>query len=80
MEVIENAADPQRFVAVAASLVKPGGLLLVSTLNRTLRSFAFAIVGAAGLMRSPLRSTIPSTTGSSLRKASPWVGPLLRYT
>jgi hypothetical protein len=33
MEVIEHAADPKRFVA--ASLVKPGGLLLVSTLNRT---------------------------------------------
>src|SRR5580698_7660922 len=40
MEVIEHAADPKRFVATAASLVKPGGLLLVSTLNRTLRSFA----------------------------------------
>ena len=46
MEVIEHAADPKRFVAAAASLVKPGGLLLVSTLNRTLRSFALAIVGA----------------------------------
>ena len=45
MEVIEHAADPKRFVATAASLVKPGGLLLVSTLNRTLRSFALAIVG-----------------------------------
>jgi 2-polyprenyl-6-hydroxyphenyl methylase/3-demethylubiquinone-9 3-methyltransferase len=33
-------------VATAVSLVKPGGLLLVSTLNRTLRSFALAIVGA----------------------------------
>src|SRR3984957_5592873 len=30
MEVIEHTADPKRFVAVAASLVKPGGLLLVS--------------------------------------------------
>ena len=46
MEVIEHAADPKRFVATAASLVKPGGLLIVSTLNRTLRSFALAIVGA----------------------------------
>jgi 2-polyprenyl-3-methyl-5-hydroxy-6-metoxy-1,4-benzoquinol methylase len=43
MEVIKHAADPKRFVA--ASLVRPGGLLLVSTLNRTLRSFALAIVG-----------------------------------
>jgi hypothetical protein len=49
MEVIEHAADPKRFVA--ASLVKPGGLLLVSTLNRTLRSFALAIVGAEYVLR-----------------------------
>ena len=46
MEVIEHAADPKAFVAMAASLVKPGGLLLASTLNRTLKSFALAIVGA----------------------------------
>ena len=51
MEVIEHAADPKRFVATAASLVKPGGLLLVSTLNRTLRSFALAIVGAEYVLR-----------------------------
>jgi 2-polyprenyl-6-hydroxyphenyl methylase/3-demethylubiquinone-9 3-methyltransferase len=51
MEVIEHAADPKRFVATAASLVKPGGLLLVSTLNRTLKSFALAIVGAEYVLR-----------------------------
>jgi 2-polyprenyl-6-hydroxyphenyl methylase / 3-demethylubiquinone-9 3-methyltransferase len=51
MEVIEHAADPKRFVATAASLVKPGGLLLASTLNRTLKSFALAIVGAEYVLR-----------------------------
>ena len=51
MEVIEHAADPKRFVAAAASLVKPGGLFLASTLNRTLRSFALAIVGAEYVLR-----------------------------
>jgi 2-polyprenyl-6-hydroxyphenyl methylase / 3-demethylubiquinone-9 3-methyltransferase len=51
MEVIEHAADPKRFVATAASLVRPGGLLIVSTLNRTLRSFALAIVGAEYVLR-----------------------------
>jgi 2-polyprenyl-6-hydroxyphenyl methylase / 3-demethylubiquinone-9 3-methyltransferase len=51
MEVIEHVADPARFVADAASLVKPGGLMLVSTLNRTLRSFAFAILGAEYVLR-----------------------------
>ena len=51
MEVIEHAADPKSFVATAASLVKPGGLFLASTLNRTLKSFALAIVGAEYVLR-----------------------------
>jgi 2-polyprenyl-6-hydroxyphenyl methylase / 3-demethylubiquinone-9 3-methyltransferase len=51
MEVVEHVADPKAFVAAAASLVKPGGLLLASTLNRTLKSFALAIVGAEYVLR-----------------------------
>jgi 2-polyprenyl-6-hydroxyphenyl methylase/3-demethylubiquinone-9 3-methyltransferase len=51
MEVIEHVADPARFVAEAASLLNPGGLFLASTLNRTLRSFALAIVGAEYVLR-----------------------------
>jgi 2-polyprenyl-6-hydroxyphenyl methylase/3-demethylubiquinone-9 3-methyltransferase len=51
MEVVEHVADPARFVASAASLIKPGGLFLASTLNRTLKSFAFAIVGAEYVLR-----------------------------
>ena len=51
MEVVEHTADPKLFVATAASLVKPGGLFIASTLNRTLRSFALAIVGAEDVLR-----------------------------
>ena len=51
MEVIEHVADPARFVALAAALIKPGGLFLASTLNRTLKSFALAIVGAEYVLR-----------------------------
>jgi 2-polyprenyl-6-hydroxyphenyl methylase / 3-demethylubiquinone-9 3-methyltransferase len=51
MEVVEHVADPARFVALAASLLKPGGLFLASTLNRTLKSFALAIVGAEYVLR-----------------------------
>jgi len=51
MEVIEHTADPAVFVGAAASLLKPGGLLLASTINRTLRSFALAIVGAEYVLR-----------------------------
>ena len=51
MEVVEHVADVRAFVAAAASLVKPGGLLALSTLNRTLKSFALAIVGAEYALR-----------------------------
>jgi len=46
MEVVEHVADIHLFLARAAEMVKPGGLLVAATLNRTKRSFALAIVGA----------------------------------
>jgi 2-polyprenyl-6-hydroxyphenyl methylase/3-demethylubiquinone-9 3-methyltransferase len=51
MEVVEHVADVPAFVAAASSLVKPGGLIALSTLNRTLKSFALAIVGAEYVLR-----------------------------
>jgi 2-polyprenyl-6-hydroxyphenyl methylase/3-demethylubiquinone-9 3-methyltransferase len=46
MEVIEHVADPVAFTRTCASMLKPGGLMFVATLNRTLKSFGLAIVGA----------------------------------
>ena len=46
MEVIEHVADPQAFTRTCAAMLKPGGLMFVATLNRTLKSFGLAIVGA----------------------------------
>ena len=46
LEVVEHVADLRAFVAAAAAAAKPGGLIVLSTLNRTLKSFALAIVGA----------------------------------
>ncbi len=46
MEVVEHVADVPAFVAACCAAVKPGGLLVVATINRTLRAFALAIVGA----------------------------------
>ena len=45
LEIIEHVADVPMFLAAIADLVKPGGLVFVATLNRTLRAFALAIVG-----------------------------------
>ncbi len=44
MEVIEHVADPKAFAATCASMLKPGGLMFVATLNRTLKSFGLAII------------------------------------
>jgi len=57
MEVVEHVADPAGFLASCAQLVAPGGLLIVATLNRTAKSFAFAIVGAEYLLRWLPRGT-----------------------
>ena len=46
MEVVEHVADMGEFIASCASLVKPGGLMFVATLNRTLKAFGLAIIGA----------------------------------
>ncbi|MGA2638067.1 bifunctional 2-polyprenyl-6-hydroxyphenol methylase/3-demethylubiquinol 3-O-methyltransferase UbiG [Methylocella sp.] len=46
MEVVEHVRDPAGFLGLAGAMARPGGLLFASTLNRTLKSFALAIVGA----------------------------------
>jgi 2-polyprenyl-6-hydroxyphenyl methylase / 3-demethylubiquinone-9 3-methyltransferase len=51
LEVIEHVADPAAFVATLARLLEPGGLLFVSTLNRTRRSFLTAKLGAEYVLR-----------------------------
>ena len=51
MEIVEHVADPQGFVATCHDLLKPGGLMVISTLNRTTKSFLAAIIGAEWVMR-----------------------------
>jgi 2-polyprenyl-6-hydroxyphenyl methylase/3-demethylubiquinone-9 3-methyltransferase len=46
MEVVEHVADVQAFVDACCAAVKPGGLLFMATINRTLKAFGLAIVGA----------------------------------
>jgi 2-polyprenyl-6-hydroxyphenyl methylase / 3-demethylubiquinone-9 3-methyltransferase len=51
MEVVEHVADVGLFVRRCAEMVKPGGLMIAATINRTLKSFALAIVGAEYVLR-----------------------------
>ena len=63
MEVIEHVANPPEFMADCGAMVKPsangqkGGIMLCSTINRTMKAFAFAIVGAEYVLRWLPRGT-----------------------
>jgi 2-polyprenyl-6-hydroxyphenyl methylase/3-demethylubiquinone-9 3-methyltransferase len=51
LEVVEHVPDVAAFLETCASLVAPGGVMVLSTINRTMKSFALAIVGAEYVLR-----------------------------
>ena len=51
MEVVEHVADPAGYLGACHDLLRPGGLMICSTISRTARSYALAIVGAERVMR-----------------------------
>lgn len=57
LEIVEHVADPAAFTATCRDLLRPGGLVILSTLNRTVRSFGAAIIGAEWLLRWLPRGT-----------------------
>src|SRR5207249_698335 len=57
MEVVEHVADLNLFVERCTEMVKPGGLMVAATINRTMKSFALAIVGAEYVLRWLPRGT-----------------------
>lgn len=57
LEIVEHVADRAAFCHALAAVLRPGGLLVMSTLNRTARSFAVAIVGAEYVVRLLPRGT-----------------------
>lgn len=57
LEIIEHVANPQLFVQSVMQLVKPGGMAFFSTLNRTPKAYALAIIGAEYVLRWLPRGT-----------------------
>jgi len=57
MEVVEHVADLNLFVRQCAQMIRPGGVMMAATINRTLKSFALAIVGAEYILRWLPRGT-----------------------
>jgi len=57
MEVVEHVADVRLFMSSCAAMLKPGGMMIVATLNRTFKAWALAIVGAEYVLRWLPRGT-----------------------
>jgi 2-polyprenyl-6-hydroxyphenyl methylase / 3-demethylubiquinone-9 3-methyltransferase len=51
LEVVEHVPDVPAFLKLVAPLMKPGGVMVLSTLNRTLKAYALAIIGAEFILR-----------------------------
>ncbi len=57
LEVVEHVADPAQFLKNVAALMRPGGLMIAATLNRTARALATAVIGAEYVLRWLPRGT-----------------------
>ena len=57
MEVVEHVSDVPLYIARCAEMVKPGGIMFVATINRTLKALGLAIVGAEYVLRWLPRGT-----------------------
>jgi 2-polyprenyl-6-hydroxyphenyl methylase/3-demethylubiquinone-9 3-methyltransferase len=51
LEVVEHVPDPGAFLKTCADLVRPGGLMLLSTINRTVKAYLLAVIGAEYVLR-----------------------------
>jgi 2-polyprenyl-6-hydroxyphenyl methylase/3-demethylubiquinone-9 3-methyltransferase len=76
MEVVEHVADLGLFIDASATIVRPGGMMFIATLNRTIKAFGLAIVGAEYVLGWLPRGTHdwnkfvrPSELAAPLRRA-----------
>ena len=87
LELLEHVPDPASTVAACAAMVKPGGRVFFSTINKNPKSFLFAIVGAEYVLRLLPRGTHdwkkfikPSDLGSHCRAAGLRVDEIIGLT
>ncbi|MEM6761584.1 MAG: bifunctional 2-polyprenyl-6-hydroxyphenol methylase/3-demethylubiquinol 3-O-methyltransferase UbiG, partial [Pseudomonadota bacterium] len=57
MEIVEHVSDVDAFIGACCAMVRPGGLTVFATINRTLKAYALAIVGAEYVLRWLPRGT-----------------------
>ncbi|WP_075217237.1 bifunctional 2-polyprenyl-6-hydroxyphenol methylase/3-demethylubiquinol 3-O-methyltransferase UbiG [Mongoliimonas terrestris] len=57
LEVVEHVADVEAFLGLTARMVRPGGLMVVATINRTMKALGLAIIGAEYVLRWLPRGT-----------------------
>lgn len=57
LEIIEHVADPEAFIAALSQVIKPGGVLFMSTLNKTLKGLMLGVVAAEYLLHMVPRGT-----------------------
>ena len=87
MELLEHVPDPASTIAACAALVKPGGHVFFSTINRNPKAYLFAIIGAEYVLRMLPRGTHdyarfikPSELAAMCRRAQLTVGGLTGMT
>ena len=87
MEMLEHVPDPAATVAACATLVKPGGHVFFSTINRNPKSYLFAVIGAEYVLRLLPRGTHeyarfikPSELAAMCRRAQLNIGGLTGMT